>query len=164
MAAGARSAVRVEEILAGAGVVALGLVAVWATLGIPTGAIYARVGPTVFPWAITIGLLLLGTALIVVAVTAGWNREIDETPVNPVSLGTLIAGLLLNVATIDFAGFIPASMILFAMTARAFGSRRSLRDVVYGLILALVAYIGFDRVLGYQIGTGPLETFLSTII
>lgn len=72
----------------------------------------------------------------------------------------MVLGLVLNVALIDVAGFIIASTVLFALTARAFGSRQGVRDAAIGFALATVAYIGFDRVLGYRIGSGLVERFL----
>ncbi len=68
--------------------------------------------------------------------------------------------MALNVALIGVAGFIIASTILFACTALAFGSRNVLRDASIGFALALVSYVGFDRVLGYKIGSGLIEGLL----
>ncbi|RVC01162.1 tripartite tricarboxylate transporter TctB family protein, partial [Mesorhizobium sp. M7A.F.Ca.AU.001.01.1.1] len=45
-----------------------------------------------------------------------------------------------------------------------FGSKRTLRDVVLGLILALAAYFGFARALGVNIGAGFIENQLNTVI
>ncbi len=72
----------------------------------------------------------------------------------------MLAGLVLNVALIGVAGFIIASTLLFVCTARAFGSRNVLRDGAIGFALALVSYVGFDRVLGYKIGSGLIEGLL----
>ena len=36
----------------------------------------------------------------------------------------------------------------------------SLRDAAIGFALALVSYVGFDRVLGYKIGSGLIEGLL----
>jgi putative tricarboxylic transport membrane protein len=61
---------------------------------------------------------------------------------------------------IGIAGFILASATLFVCTARAFGSARPLRDAGIGFAVALIAYIGFDRLLGYQIGDGLIENLI----
>jgi len=53
-----------------------------------------------------------------------------------------------------------ASTILFACTARAFGSRHLLRDAAIGVALAVLAHVCFDRLLGYRIGSGLVEQFL----
>ena len=61
---------------------------------------------------------------------------------------------------IGVAGFIIASTLLFVCTALAFGSRNVARDAAIGFALAFVAYVGFDRVLGYKIGSGLIEGLL----
>ena len=50
--------------------------------------------------------------------------------------------------------------MLFVCTARAFKSTQLLRDAAIGFALALVAYVGFDRVLGYKIGSGLIERLI----
>jgi putative tricarboxylic transport membrane protein len=42
------------------------------------------------------------------------------------------------------------------IVAIALGSRRYLRDVVIGLTLALITYVGFTRGLGLQLPSGIL--------
>ena len=80
------------------------------------------------------------------------------------SIGTPSAGswpaCLLNVALISKLGFIIAGTVLFITTARAFGSRQPLRDGAIGLALAVISYVGFDRLLGYKIGSGLIESLL----
>jgi putative tricarboxylic transport membrane protein len=71
-----------------------------------------------------------------------------------------LLGLALNVALIERVGFILASTALFACTARAFGSVRPVRDAAIGFLIALAAYAGFDRMLGYQIGSGLIESLI----
>lgn len=155
----------------GVGLFMVGFAAVvgFATADIPASA-YARVGPAVIPWAITIGLAVLGVLLTLRGMTGGWEHE-SETRFDLRSLAWLGAGLVLNLILIDgFSiretaiiprfGFILASTIMFACTARAFGSQKFLRDGAIGLAVAVIAYVGFDRVLGYQIGSGLIERFL----
>jgi putative tricarboxylic transport membrane protein len=57
-------------------------------------------------------------------------------------------------------GFVPAGLILFCCVAFAFGSRKYLRDAVVGVLLALVAYVGFKYGLGLQLPPGILEGIL----
>jgi putative tricarboxylic transport membrane protein len=49
---------------------------------------------------------------------------------------------------------------MFPLVARGFGSRAPLRDALIGFVLACVSYVGFDRVLGYKIGTGIIENLI----
>jgi putative tricarboxylic transport membrane protein len=57
-------------------------------------------------------------------------------------------------------GFIISSTILFVCTARAFMSTQPVRDAAIGFTLAILAYVGFDRVLGYKIGSGLIEALI----
>ena len=63
-------------------------------------------------------------------------------------------------ALIGTAGFTIASTILFVLTARAFGSLNIVRDAATGFALAIVAYLGFARALGINIGAGPPERLI----
>lgn len=148
-----------SELLLAVGVVTLALVVAYGTTEIPVSPLYSKIGPTVFPYMVVVGLALLGLALLVAALRGGWTQGDDEAHMPPDfrALGWLLAGLLLNVALISFLGFVIASILLFTCVARAFGSTRIGRDALIGAILALVTYLGFDRVLGFSIGAGILE-------
>lgn len=148
-----------QEVLIGVGVVALAAAVAWQTTLIPEHAVYAKVGPRVIPW-VSAGLLaIMGVLLTIEGLRGGWEHEASDDT-DWASLAWLCGGLLLNVVLISNAGFIIAGIILFVCTARAFGSRQPLRDAAIALVLAVVAYVGFDRVLGYKIGSGLIERFL----
>jgi putative tricarboxylic transport membrane protein len=66
----------------------------------------------------------------------------------------------MNAALIDKIGFILASTIMFTLVARGFGSEKWWRDALIGFCLAFVSYFGFDRVLGYKIGSGLIESLI----
>ncbi len=127
---------------------------------IPSGAIYAEVGPTIVPWIVTALLGTLGIAIIVESTFGLWHVDKEHGEFDGVSLAWIGLGLGLNVALIGIAGFILASATLFVCTARAFGSARPLRDAGTGFAVALIAYTGFDRLLGYQIGNGLIENLI----
>jgi putative tricarboxylic transport membrane protein len=142
------------------GVVILGLIAAWQTTLIQTSA-YAQVGPRAFAWATSAMLVFMGLLLVKDAVTGGWSHETDEFGEVDWQGGLwMVGGLVINVALIETIGFILASSLLFIFTARAFGSRSLVRDTLIGLALTVVAYVGFDRVLGYKIGTGWIESLI----
>jgi putative tricarboxylic transport membrane protein len=140
----------------GLAVLVLAAVMAWQITVIPANAVYARVGPTVIPWMAAAMLAILGALLTVQGLLGGWAHE-QPGSFNAYGLGWLLLGLALNVTLIGAAGFIIASTLLFVCTARAFGSRSVLRDAAIGFTLALVSYVGFDRVLGYKIGSGLIE-------
>lgn len=98
------------------------------------------------------------------------------TATPPVDWKALIAigiGLLLQVLLLDpedapfgldavlnnaffhaIGGFIPTAAILFLCVAVAFGSRRYLRNLIIGILLAAVTYLGFVKALGLPLPPG----------
>lgn len=147
-------------VFVGLGVIALAAILAWQTSLIPSEAAYAQVGPTVVPWLVAAMLAILGVALMFEA--AGGREAADELrgALDRHALIWVIAGLVINVTTIAYLGFIIASTALFMCTARGFGSRSPLRDAGVGLAIAVVVYVGFDRGLGYEIGDGLIENLL----
>ncbi len=162
---GARSRLPLGETLIALGVLALAAVFFWQTLAIPVSPLYARVGPTVIPMIAATGLAACGLALLVQALRGGW-QDAEEKDIfqDKRALALLGAGFLSNMLLIGPAGFTIASTIMFTLTARAFGSKDSLRDMGVGFGLALVAYLGFARALGINIGAGPPERFIERLI
>jgi len=151
------------EVLLSLGVIALGLVALDQTWRIPVSPLYAKVGPTAMAYAASILLLGLGVASLIQAWLGRWQIDAEAEASEPVqwrSVGWLLAGLVLNVGLIGPLGFVPASALLFACTARAFGSFRPIRDLLIGAVFAAIAYFGFAKLLGINIGAGLLEGLL----
>jgi putative tricarboxylic transport membrane protein len=71
---------------------------------------------------------------------------------------------VLNVALIVPAGFTIASVIMFISVARGFGSTKILRDAAIGAAFALIAYFGFAKTLGINIGSGLVENAIERVI
>lgn len=132
----------------------------WRTTLIPTGGGYAQVGPTVVPWIVTALIAILGGIILVQGATGAWQVEAEHRPLHYKALGWIAVALILNLLIIGYLGFILASSAMFACVARAFGSRRVFRDASIGFAIAFIAYLGFDRLLGYQIGSGLIENLL----
>lgn len=131
----------------------VGLIVYGITLIPPTQA-YATVGPKLAPIAAAIGLGVMATVLLIQALRGGWPHEGDDVKPDWRALAWLGAALVLNVALIDTLGFKLASMMLFVMIARAFGSRRIARDLAVAAIMAAGAYFGFKHFLGIDLGAG----------
>ena len=57
----------------------------------------------------------------------------------------------LPILTLRTFGLPLTAMVIFALVARAFGSRKLVQDLITGLILGSLAWLLFDR-LGLQLG------------
>ena len=151
------------EFLIGLGLLACAAVVLWQTLSIPVSPLYSKVGPTVFPYMTTAGLVVLAVLLMVAAARGGWQPDEEkETPTDWKALAFVAAGLIANVLLIQPLGFTAASVVMFVLVCFGFGSRHPLRDVLIALVLALAAYFGFARALGVNIGAGLIENLLDS--
>jgi putative tricarboxylic transport membrane protein len=144
------------HLLVALGVLVIAALSAWQAAEIPDSVVSA-VGPHVVPWFVTTFLLAMALGLMVAAMRGRWTLAEDGATTEWRGLGLVSVGLLANVALIDLIGFILASTLMFPLVARGFGSTRPLKDAGIGFALALVAYVGFDRVLGYKIGSGLIE-------
>ena len=63
-------------------------------------------------------------------------------------------------ALIGWAGFVIAGTVLFACVARGFGSRRLIRDLSIGIVLALGVYLFFVKLLNVNLPAGWLSPLL----
>jgi putative tricarboxylic transport membrane protein len=155
-----RQTVRIAwpETAIAAGVLVFAGIVWWQTTQIPVSPLYAKIGPTLFPYITAGGLAVLGVLLLVQALRGGWQPEEErEVAIDWRALGYVTAGLIVNVAVIDWLGFTAASTAMFVLVARGFGSGRPLRDAAIGFATALAAYFGFAKALGVNIGAGVLE-------
>jgi putative tricarboxylic transport membrane protein len=137
----------------------LALASLWQTSVIPVSPIYARVGPTLFPWIASAGLLVISILLLIQALRGGFGVE-ENLAVDWRATGWVAAGLAANAALIGTAGFVFAATALFVCVARGFGSPAPLRDTAIGIVMALGSYLGFEKLLGVNIGAGILEGIL----
>ena len=83
-------------------------------------------------------------------------EDVDYAAVGWVALAlaSLIAAVALG------AGFILASTLLFAFTARAFGRRALPADLLIGFVLGLLVYLLFNGLLTLALPAGPIERLL----
>jgi len=161
----AQRRVAIPELLIGIGFLACAGAVLWQTLKIPVSPLYSKVGPTVFPYITTGGMVVLALLLIKAAVEGGWQPEEEkEVATDWKSMGFVVAGLIANLVLIQPLGFTFASAVMFVLVCYGFGSRRPIRDALTGLVLALAAYFGFAKALGVDIGGGMIENFANSAI
>lgn len=146
------------ELGLGVGLLLFAAFVLWQTWEIPVSPLYAKVGPTIFPYVAAIGLATLAVLLVIAALRGGWQPEEEkEVALDWRAIAYVVAGLVANIALITWLGFTAASTVMFALIARGFGSRQPLRDAVIGFAVALAAYFGFAKALGVNIGAGLIE-------
>jgi putative tricarboxylic transport membrane protein len=164
------------EILLGLGLVALGVFFAVETTEIKVAPIYAKVGPTVFPWIVAGALILLGLIFAAQAWRKGQQASASERdPVPGQANGSsdlhaeasdwralllISAALLLQAALFKMLGFVLTAALLFMAVAYGFGSRSYLRDGIVAVILAILVYVGFTRGLHLQLPAGVFAGWL----
>lgn len=116
---------------------------------------YSAYGPQIFPY-------LSIVALVVAALFLLWQTwagrpgavkpESDESDWTGVI--AISAGLLSQAVLIERLGFVISAAILFFLVAWGFRSRKYLRDAGIAIILSLVTYLVFTRLLNLQLPPG----------
>jgi putative tricarboxylic transport membrane protein len=137
--------------------IALSAVGAWQVSLIPQPAVVSYVGPSAMPAAV-VGLLAalsLGYLLLVVfrrGEDPGFGHE--DTPLEGGGgrMAWLMAGLMAMLILIPIGGVGPACLASFVLVARAFDSRRPVRDALAGMLVVLSLWVIFDRLLGVQLG------------
>jgi putative tricarboxylic transport membrane protein len=136
---------------------ALAAVAAWDASRLTITSTYGM-GPEAMPYLIAGGLVLLAIGHFITAVKSALpDREAaDSRAILWIGLGlaALIAAIGLGV------GFILAMALLFAATARAFGRNAIITDLLIGLVLGLVVYLLFTKLLTLALPQGPIERLL----
>ena len=140
---------------------ALAAVVLWDTMSLQLATTYG-IGPKAMPYVVAAGLALLAAGNLVLA----WRN--DFPPREELDLRALVlilGGLVAMIAIIGLGGgFIAATTILFAATSAGFGRRALHIDVPIGLVLGLVIYLLFDKLLTLSLPAGPLERLISQLI
>jgi putative tricarboxylic transport membrane protein len=157
-----RAVINTGEFLISLLFIGIGSFVVYETQSIAETQGYAQIGPRLFPNIIGIGLTICGGWLGWQALTGGWrNVPMDDgTHDEPDWMAFVIisAGIILHMVLIGWAGFIIASILLFVLVARGFGSRKPVRDVIIAAILAVTVYFLFTAGLGLNLPAGPFKS------
>jgi putative tricarboxylic transport membrane protein len=150
---------RLGEAALGGGVLALGLFIAFETtrsIG-PTNAV---VGPALFPFLISGGLVIVGVSLLREAF-AGHIAHEGGFELDWIAVALVSVGLILQMFLLETLGWIPASALLFMAVARAFGSRRLVIDAIFGLALAAASFVIFNYGLGLNLPGGVIAELMA---
>src|SRR5262245_50247647 len=139
----------------GAGITMAGVGLVVGSRQISGDASYAGVGPRSFPLLIGVALAVAGVAFV----RAASRGEVGAAspPLSRTPVLWIFGALALAIALLPWIGFPPSVALLFALTARGFGSHRWLRGVLIGLVIGLAIYALFSYGLGVSLPGGPLD-------
>jgi putative tricarboxylic transport membrane protein len=155
------------EILLSVGVLAMGAGVAAVTATLPSEGGYAGIGPNFVPGFVAAGLIALGLWLAAEAFSGGWREmppadpaERGEHAFDRAGFGWVSAGLFAHMALIGIAGFVVAGTVLFLCVARGFGSTRFSRDAALGIVMTLVIYLFFVKLLNVNLPAGWLSPVL----
>jgi putative tricarboxylic transport membrane protein len=135
----------------------LGGAYMWGALGISAGPGYAAVGPGAFPFAIGLGLAISGLGVVFTDIR-GTGRAVPDTPADWRTLGAMIALLAAYIVAYEPLGFIPATIVMYALSARVLGGRRWGLNIAVAIVLSVVVYFVFHDLLQVDLPPGALWT------
>lgn len=156
--------IKYAELLVALAVMALGVVILIQTQDIRVTRATARVDPRVIPTIVGWGLVAIGLWYAFELLRGQHARpsadseDVDiSLPPDWATIAGIGAGLVAYMLLIERAGFILASATLFSITAFSMGSRRILRDIAIGIVIAVAAYVAFSEGLGVRLPQGVLD-------
>lgn len=146
----------------GAGVTLLGLALAWGASGISSEAGYGGVGPNFLPWFVSIALMACGALILREALTGGFREMAAPAGAERAWWPGFVwvsAGLLVNAALIERAGFILSCALCYLLAAQglrrasgqAASGRTMVTDAVAGLLIAAPVFWTFTQFLAINL-------------
>lgn len=151
--------IHIPEAALGAFAIVLGGYVAIDASGYHDGSTYDGLGPSLLPYIIAAGLILTGLPILIGAFVTRASAEPDEQ-IDWMPVAILTVALILPIAFIVLLGWIPVVTVVFALGARAFGSRRTLLDLALGLAFGIVTFVVFNYGIGLHLPSGWIVTRL----
>jgi putative tricarboxylic transport membrane protein len=146
------------QLAVSAGLVFISIVLAYGAFRFPPERGFVILSAYVYPYAVAVFVGGVGLLLSYQALTGGFRDLADHDDETSKALPGGIAGAawvtvgLLGVALlIELIGFVLAAGLLFAISARGFGSRRPMLDLAIGIALTLPIYWLFNAGLGVSL-------------
>ena len=128
----------------------LGIAVVIVARGFPGGSAYDALGPRLLPYIVGAGLVLAGLPILAGAFRR--KRAYEKLDLPP--LAWIVGALVVPIVLIRPVGWIPVCALVFALGARAFGSRRTGLDLVLGFAFGAATFALFNYALGLNLPAG----------
>lgn len=148
------AALVIAAILAG-----IAIIIFWQTSQMRVPPIQQRVGPTVFPYIVASGLVLLAIGTVVSALRNGFPER-SKDDYRPIFW--VVGGLVAQILLLSTAGFSIATGVLFAFTAKAFDRGPLWKTIPIGAVFAFIVWFIFAKGLQLSLPTGMFERLLTT--
>jgi putative tricarboxylic transport membrane protein len=152
-----------QQMLVGAGTLALGALLAVGAIGIRSEAGYSGVGPNFLPWFVGLSLLLCGGFLLYEARTGGY-RDMEEPSGAArgdwAGFAWVSIGILANAGLLTTIGFILSCTLCFVLAVRGFKAaegrldlspRAWLVDTAIGFAIAAPVYWMFTQLLAINL-------------
>lgn len=142
-------------------IIGVGLLAVAAVTWMDARSMSIRasygMGADAASYFVAVFLAVLGVGHFIAALRPG--IEADQADWGAVAwVGLALLGLIGSIWL--GLGFVLGATLLFALTARAFGRRALLVDMLIGLVVALGIFLVFNKLLKLALPAGPIEQLL----
>lgn len=143
------------QLAVGIGLIAISVLLAMGAYRFPPEMGFVILPAYVYPYVVAAFLGGVGLLLSYQALSGGF-RELDNDDTGTVPGGKtgaawVTAGLVGVALLINLIGFVLAAGLLFACSARGFGSRHPLRDLAIGIALTLPIYWLFNAGLGVSL-------------
>jgi putative tricarboxylic transport membrane protein len=145
------------QLAIGIGVVVISAILAFGASRFPPEMGFVIMAAYVYPYAVAAFLGIVGLLMCYQALTGGFRNLGDEhdtieaQPGGKSGASWVTAGLVGVAVLISYIGFVLAAALLFACSARGFGSRSPLRDLAIGIALTLPIYWLFTVGLGVSL-------------
>ena len=143
------------QLAVGLGLIAISVVLAMGAYRFPPEMGFVILPAYVYPYVVAAFLGGVGLLLSYQALSGGFreldNHDAGTVPGGKTGAAWVTAGLVGVALLINLIGFVLAAGLLFACSARGFGSRHPLRDLAIGIALTLPIYWLFNAGLGVSL-------------
>jgi|TARA_B110000263_G_scaffold187624_1_gene165302 putative tricarboxylic transport membrane protein len=145
-----------RNLIAGTILTTLGILYGILTIGLPNLSVPGTPGPTLFPWLITTGWLVLSLALLFSGVLGVRNKP-KETRKSNISKksGIAVIGFLAYLILLPFMGFMLSSIFFFAGLMWMYGERHKIKIALTSIVIPIVIFYFFTAGLSIPLPSGP---------